>query len=410
MGRTLDPNGNKPGAQPSFKPESQGYRSYRPGEFQREPLEATAPVARPTPLPKRPKGRFFVGFILMAVCGGGSYQVWNSFFRYEAYGVVTGRVVKISPPWDGVVRSLFVREGEWVRQGEILMNVENPELEDRLSLLSDQLRIAEASLEAEISKLKWDSHWHKDRYQSAVAEYFELWGNLLKEQANLAAIQKSLQRARGLQEQKAVSQSEVDQLEFTRQGTEQKVAKLQTALSELKKRVDITKELVRPGSEQLKPKLVRIETLQSELARVRKMLDQGQVRAPVDGQVLKRHHFAGEYARVAEPVYSVLEEGSLQVVLYMDQRSSKELSVGDGVDLVVQPHAQLMPFDVVRLGDQYEPAPPSIENYYRRNEKLLPVYLEPSDGFDQMTALRPNSVVSLPCTYRWFPVWRGGVR
>jgi hypothetical protein len=70
------------------------------------------PVARPTPLPRRPKGRWFVGLLLLAAVSYGGYQVWETFFRYRAYGMVTGRVVQLSPPWEGVASYLHVREGE----------------------------------------------------------------------------------------------------------------------------------------------------------------------------------------------------------------------------------------------------------------------------------------------------------
>src|SRR5262245_6290656 len=83
------------------------------------------PAARPTPLPKRPKGRWFVGLILLGFCGSAGYQVWQAYFRFQAYGTVTGRTVQVSSPWDGVVRYLHVRPGDKVRQGQLLLTLDN---------------------------------------------------------------------------------------------------------------------------------------------------------------------------------------------------------------------------------------------------------------------------------------------
>src|SRR5262249_17936487 len=74
-----------------------------------------APPPPPPPLPKRPKGRWFIGLLLLAVCGFIGYKVWDSYFRYQAYGTVEGRIIQVSPPWDGVVKYVHVREGETVR-------------------------------------------------------------------------------------------------------------------------------------------------------------------------------------------------------------------------------------------------------------------------------------------------------
>src|SRR5438105_1867623 len=58
------------------------------------------PVVRPSPVPRRPRGRWFLGVILLAIIAVGSYNVWHAYFRYRAYGTVTGHMIAVSPPWD----------------------------------------------------------------------------------------------------------------------------------------------------------------------------------------------------------------------------------------------------------------------------------------------------------------------
>src|SRR5579884_2898762 len=101
-------------------------------------------VTRPTPLPKRPKGRWFVGTILFALCGFIAYTVWGSFLRYQAYGTVTGHLIQVSPAWEGDLRYLLVRESDTVRQGQLLFSVDNIELRQRHAQLGDELRIAQS--------------------------------------------------------------------------------------------------------------------------------------------------------------------------------------------------------------------------------------------------------------------------
>ncbi len=373
-------------------------------------IQRPAPVARPTPLPKRPKGRWFVGVILLGICGLATYNVWHTYFRYRAYGTVTGRIIELSPPWQGVVHEILVREGDTVRQGQLLMSVNNTELQQRHAQLGDEIVIAQANLQAEIAKLKWQVAFSIDQGQGVVATYYEMWGRLLQEQAKLEEITTTLKRAARLYNQQAMSTEEIEQLRSNKKGLEEKIAKLKESLDELKKRAELASALLQKGTElskghtengydQLKPSLARIEALQAERSRIQERLDQGRLCASANGLVVKIHRFAGESCKAAEPVLSILEEGSLQVVLFLPQKSSTLLAEGDGVNVVIEPHAQRLNCEVVRLGEKYEPAPDNIKRHYAADEKLLPVYLQPKDETVRWMALRVGGVVELP--YSW---------
>jgi multidrug resistance efflux pump len=369
-----------------------------------------APVVRPTPLPKRPKGRWFVGVILVAICAYATYQVWGAYFRYRAYGTVSGRVIELSPPWEGVVRSIHVQEGERVRQGQLLVSVDNLELSQRFERLGDELKIAQANLEAEVAKLKWQVAFNIDHGQGALATYYETAGKLLQEQAKLDELSSMLPRAKILAAHKAVPQQELDQIVFQQQGLEQKIAKLKESLLELKKRADLARVLLEKGAglsqgqsddgyEQLKPSLAHIEALHADRARIQKRLAQSQLCAPANGLVVKIHHFAGENCKASEPLLSVLEDGSLQVVLYLPQQGSTSFAVGEEINVLVEPHAQLLICAVARLGDRYEAAPENIKRHFHADQKLLPIYLQPKDEPARWVALRIGGVVKLP--YDW---------
>jgi multidrug resistance efflux pump len=351
-----------------------------------------------------------VGVILLGICSFIAYQVWNSYFRYRAYGTVIGRIIEISPPWEGVVRSIHVHEGETVHQGQLLVSVHNLELRQRYDQLGDELKVAQAQLEAEVAKLKWQVAFNIDQGQGVLATYYETSGKHLQEQAKLAELVTSLRRAKVLETEKAISKQEVDQLRFQTQGQEQKVAKLKDSLEELKKRAELARALLQRGAgpsrgqaedgyEQLKPNLARIEALHADRARLQERLAQSELRAPANGLIVKIHHFAGENCRASEPLLSILEEGSLQVVLYLPQQVSTSFAVSDDISVLVEPHAQLLSCTVTRLGRRYELAPENIKRHFNAGQKLLPIYLQPKDEPARWMALRVGGVVKLP--YEW---------
>jgi multidrug resistance efflux pump len=365
------------------------------------------PVTRPTPLPKRPKGRWFIGLLLLGGCVYAGYHVWEAFFRYRAYGTVVGKLVQISPPWDGEVSAILVREGEWVRQGQPLIALDNLELRQQQDQTRDELRVAQANLEAEVARLKWQTAFQLDNTQGAVARQQEALGTLAQEKSALARIQLDWDRTLALWKQNVVPRAEVDRIFHEREGLLEKVAKLEKSAIETKLRGDVSgvllasggsvsESLKLDGSDQLKPHLARMDALQSQHARLDAKLAGGKLTAPCNAQVIKVHRFVGERVRGNEVVLTLLEEGSLRVVLYMPQKSSLTLLAGDEVGVVCEPYQMPFPCRVGRLGDQFELAPESVKRHYAVGQTLLPVTLEPAPEASRWLALRLGGVVKLP--------------
>jgi HlyD family secretion protein len=375
------------------------------------PPSAAAPkptvVARPTPLPKRPKGRWFIGVFLLASCAFAGHQVWDSFFRYQAYGTVTGRVIQLSPPWEGEIAFLHVREGDQVRQGQLLATLTNDDLRARIGQISDELHVAQATLEAETVKLKWQAAFQLEQPQTVAASYQEALGQLEVEKTTLARMQAELQRGKQLFNQKVISRQELDRLHYDSEGQRERIIKVEKALTEYKKRNDLAVLLLAKqgdlgnsfatdGLEQMKPYVARIDALHAERTRLEAKLARGKLLAPTNGLVVKIHRFPGERVGTNEPLLSLLEEGSLQVVLYMPQRTSQSLPVGDNVDVMCEPYSGALTCKVARLGQKFEPAPEHLKRHYATGQHLLPVYLEPAPEAARWLALRIGGTVKLP--------------
>ncbi|GIW80307.1 MAG: multidrug resistance protein [Gemmatales bacterium] len=360
---------------------------------------APAPVV-PSRLPKRPRGRWFIGAVLLLIYGLASYAVWHAYFRYQAYGVVTGRVVTVSPPWDGFAQYIHVQEGQHVRQGELLITVDNTELRHRYAQLGEEARIQQALLAAEASKLKLQAAFNMDQTVGTLTQYLESSGQLLQEKATLENLKVQLDRAKALLRYNAVAQQEVDQLYFAVKGQQRKVAQLEAALAKLKSRADHARELLSDlsgeGSDQLKPILARIEAANHERARVQQLLNEGQLRAPADGLVVRIDRFPGEFCKKGEPIIQLLQKGSMHVLLYMPQDASDLLDVDDETELVIEPYSEPLRCRVTKKGDELVSAPSHLARFYNKSQKLLPLKLEITNRDLDAFRLRVNDVVKLP--------------
>ena len=152
--------------------------------------------------------------------------------------------------------------------------------------------------------------------------------NWSRRKAELSELELAFTRAAKLSASGAVTQMELDQTSLAFQGKKEKIAKLTERLLELKKRVDFGSEMADDITPQLAPFVAKIEALQSERERLKQRLEQGELRAAADGLVIQRNLVAGEFCRTSDRVLTILEEGTLEVVLYVSQNKVDSFRAG----------------------------------------------------------------------------------
>jgi len=359
------------------------------------------PLGRSSPAAKRPKGRFFVGGILLCIFGAGAYGIWNSFLRYDAYGHITGRVIHVPAPQGGNIRALHVREGDHVAQGQLLMTVENLELNQRMARAGDELRIAQGTLDAEVSKLQWQARQQANLAQRAAADYFELWGDMAEQQAKLAELESRYGRDKVLQERGAISLEMLEETQFAFQGQKDKLEKVKVAVSERKKLADAS--ILENDSAQLKPLLLRIEYLQSELSRLRTLIEEGLIRAPVGGQVIRSNYFSGEQVDATSVLLEILEDNSMEGIIYLSQQQASSYKKGQATVVCSGPYGGTVPCQVRRFGERYITVPDNLQRYYRKSEQVLPMYVRIETDLLANNRVKLGCEIALPATWdRWF--------
>jgi len=351
------------------------------------------------PLPKRPRGRLLVGTVLVCVCCCGFFGFWNTLFRYEAYGSITGRIIEVSSPWDGVLKSIHVREGQPVRQGQLLATVRSHDLELQLARVSDEIQIAQATLDSQIAELRLKAQLRDDDAREAWAAYYDLWGELLQASAKLDELNAKVERARVLQDDEAIAAQRVEEINFAQTGQTARVEKLSLAVDEMKGRVDRYSDTATEMESQLLPYLVRIQTLQREIKRLRQQAEQGHIRAPVNGKIIKTRRFTGEFADPSQPIFELLVDGSLQAVVFIPQASAQDFVAGTELNVFVVPRQVQVNGEVVRIGERMERPPINLERHYHKDARLLPVYLQLTKNQTVSQPLRLGSEVRLPANW-----------
>ncbi len=359
-------------------------------------VAAAATPLSPTAPKTRPRGRLLIAGLMFAACSAGLFTVWESLLRYKAYGVVTGRIVEVSAPVDGVLKYVHVREGDEIRQDTRLATVFDLEYEQRLSRVADELKVAEATLHAEIAKVQWESHVQETEMTRSLADFYEGAGTVHAEAGALGVIRNELARTHALVETKAAKEKDLRNQTIQEEAQTDKLAAVQEALKVLKERAEAAAAVPRLGSEQVAPLIAKVDLLLNETERIREWIAQGDLRAPINGTVLHRHHPAGECIRSHEPLFSVIEESSLEIEMFLPQDMTADFDVGDTMELRIEPFDKLVPCEVTAIGSEHREPPENIEVFYRKAVKLLPVRVRPAAEFAADRRMSVGAVAKLP--------------
>lgn len=362
-----------------------------------ETAARTEPVAAtPRTPPSRRSGRLLLAGLMFAACSAGVATVWDSLLRYRAYGVVTGRIVDVSAPIDGVLQSVHVREGDEIREQTRLAIVADLQSEQQLERVADELKIAEARLHAEIARIQWQAQVQDTEMTRSLAEFHEGVGQVHETVGSLNVIRNELRRTQELISGNAAREVDYVNQTIREQAQKDKLAAVQKALAVLKERAETAASVPRLGKEQVAPLVAKVDMLLNETERIRRWISQGDLRAPVNGRILHRHHPAGEYVKSSDPLFSVIEDASLEIELFLPQEMTDEFRIGDTIKLKIEPFEELVPCEVTQIGSQHRHPPSNIEVFYRRDVKLLPVKVRPAAPFAGDHRLSVGAVAKLP--------------
>jgi len=349
-----------------------------------------------TPVKNRPRGRVLIAILMILACSAGAFTVWDSLFRYRAYGVVTGRIIDVTVPIDGVLTSVLVREGDIVREETQLAKVVDLEFEQQLARVTDELRIADATLQAEIAKVQWQSRVDDTEMSKSIAELYESTSRMQDEFGSLNLLQDQLERAKKLHLKGASSPLDLSRFTIQEAAKQEQLNSIKDEVLVLKERARRAAESPRLGVEQIQPLIAKSEMLLNEISRLRARIDQGNLRSPVNGTVLRRYRPTGECIQSNDILFSVLEESSLEVELFLPQQLSDRYKPGDTIHLRIEPFNELVPCEVVSIGAEHRCPPENIEVFYRSHVKLLPIRVKPSAAFSGDKRLSVGAIAKLP--------------
>jgi HlyD family secretion protein len=344
-----------------------------------------AAVAKPEVKPKKKRKRVAVFAILtlLAVLGGGGYWYYLSQqeqipanvskntaivktgsvdFKVSATGVIRPvNQVKISPKFTGLLRKLYVKQGDFVKKGQLIAVMDDSNLKGQFQAASGAAKVAEANFEKSL---------HGSRPQEIAdlqAQHVKAQGlvryatlSLSRVSADLKAAQASLRRdetnagrlsmlgkAGAVSDQEALNAATVADvaranLEKVQQDFKQAEAALAQAKADLdsvKNRLSMSREGFR--REDIKASHSALLQAQGNLAFLQSQMNDMRIVAPFDGTITQK--FTDEGAIVTPTTSSatlsatsssiVSLAGELELVASVSETDLQNIHKGQAVTL-----------------------------------------------------------------------------
>lgn len=310
--------------------------------------------------PPHPLARWFayciIGFFLMAVC-------WAVLGKVDVVAIAEGKIIpssriqQIQPLEKGVVKNLFVREGQRVQAGDVLLELDRTSTGAERSRVSNELQRLEEILarsRALLQKLDGNSsepalqnlqnalveqEWQQYRAQLAALQN-QHENRKAEKQANREVIQKlratlpiNTQRAQNMQrlaEQKLVARDQYLLQEETRINQQQDLAAAVARDTQLAAAVLETEQTMAALTAQTRAKTLtaiaeserETESLRKQLTRASDVDDKQVLYAPMDGQVkdLAVHTVGGVVLEAQQLMVIVPEDAPLEVEAWLPNK------------------------------------------------------------------------------------------
>lgn len=231
----------------------------------------------------------------------------NSENRLVIEGVVECRTYRASSKLAGRIDSLFVREGDYVRKGQLLYTISTPELEAKLGQVAALEAEAEAmNREVERGARKEQIAAIKNQWQKAVV------GRDLAE--------KSYLRVKNLYDKGVVPRQQYDE---ALANYEAMVATASSAKAEY--------ELVIEGatSEQKESVAAKVRQAQAAVREVDAYISDARVYAPISGPISNIISEPGELISSGYPVATILDLGDIWASFNIRESDLHALKLGD---------------------------------------------------------------------------------
>lgn len=249
---------------------------------------------------------------------------------------------------EGTLEKLYVKEGDYVKKGQVLASLRNVQLEIQREQAENTLESAKVSLyQAEINLQEQRLSVESRLIALEKSEY-----NLIQTKLELEESKKELENKRQLLEVGGITESSFRSMEISHKAkeTEHNVLEKEIEISKLGFR---DKDLITNGFEvtidpeikkqqlielntrnavaSVESQKVQLKSAEKNLVSVIKLIDELTIRAPVDGIVCVLYFESGEFIPENEKLLTLIDISEVNAVFSIQEQDIQYFHVGDAL-------------------------------------------------------------------------------
>jgi HlyD family secretion protein len=336
---------------------------------------------------------------------------------FEWAGTVEARDVTVGSRTGGRIKRIAVREGDRVKTGQVLIELEPGDLVEQRTIAQAQLEQTQAALDklragarpeeiaqANARAAEANAAFAEARHGSRAEEIAAAEARLTQAQAVVDKAQLDAERSHRLLKSEAIPQSEADAadtalrtakaerdaqqkiLEQTRAGAREE--EKQQAAARANEAAAAAK-LVQAGArvEDLRAAGAQVAAAKGRLDQLEVMIGELVIKAPSDARVESLDLRPGDILAPNAPGATLLEDGQLYVRIYVPETQIGKLKVGDIVPISVDSFpGRTFKGKVEHLNERGEYSPRNLQTADERADQVFAARISIIEGQDDLRA------------------------
>lgn len=341
------------------------------------------------------KKRLFLIIAIVGLTGASATVIWgrtttarkaqprqaNAQSEYLIAGA--GRVepssenVKLGSEINGKVKRIYAEEGDTVRRGQVLAELENSDYRAQVESAEAEVMQKQAELRKVINGARQQE---RSEALSSVAEAEAVMNNAKSDMV----------RRRELFAAGVISREEDDRYE-----KEYEVAKAR--YEEMSQHHALVDADAREEDRAIAQ--ASLQLAQAKLENARALLEKTYIRSPIDATVLRKHHREGESVSnstsAPDPIFTIGDKSALRVRVDVDEADVSKLSLGQRAYVTADAYGdKRFPGHVVRIGEELgRKNVRTDEPTERVDMKILETLVELDHGVELPVGLRVNAYI-----------------
>jgi membrane fusion protein (multidrug efflux system) len=253
---------------------------------------------------------------------------------------VESDLVTVSPLIQGHVKTVFVDEGDFVKEGQLLMEIEDTEYLKKVQLNEAQMEQA-----------------RKERSRAETAHFYltvtspeeirKAEHGLKADEAELERIGKDYFRFKALYESGAIAGSKLDDITTALEKMRNKVE----ASNALLKQAQATRYQIEQSKKGIEAASAAVQTTEKALEIARVTLGYTKVRSPLEGVIAKKFVDTGDFISPGAPAFTVYNKQNIYITANLEETKIARVKVGQEVDVKVDAYKKTLKGKVIKIGE-----------------------------------------------------------